>query len=161
MPVTLWLANLLLPRREGLAFGLLAAALMPAYLLHFIDTSLLLPPLTLHHSLLIFLLPLLATIIIELGVLWFLRERRSHVLWASVVINVLTNVPLNLLVYAGWIDSLLLLLIAELVIVVIETLWYFCFARQWRQAFVYGLLCNAISFLLGLLVQLLYEYIIY
>ena len=161
MPVTLWLANLLLPRREGLAFGLLAAALMPAYLLHFIDTSLLLPPLTLHHSLHIFLLPLLATIIIELGVLWFLRERRSHVLWASVVINVLTNVPLNLLVYAGWIDSLLLLLIAELVIVVIETLWYFCFARQWRQAFVYGLLCNAISFLLGLLVQLLYEYIIY
>ena len=33
MPVTLWLANLLLPGREGLAFGLLAAALIPGYLL--------------------------------------------------------------------------------------------------------------------------------
>ena len=33
MPITLYLANVLLPRREGLAFGLLAAALIPGYLL--------------------------------------------------------------------------------------------------------------------------------
>lgn len=33
MPVTLYLANAVLPGREGLAFGLLAAALMPGYLL--------------------------------------------------------------------------------------------------------------------------------
>ena len=33
MPVTLYLANFLLPGREGLAFGLLAAALMPGYLM--------------------------------------------------------------------------------------------------------------------------------
>ena len=33
MPVTLYLANVLLPGREGLAFGLLAAALMPGYLM--------------------------------------------------------------------------------------------------------------------------------
>lgn len=33
MPMTLFLANDLLPRREGLAFGLLAAALIPGYLL--------------------------------------------------------------------------------------------------------------------------------
>lgn len=33
MPITLYLANLLLPKREGLAFGLLAAALIPGYLL--------------------------------------------------------------------------------------------------------------------------------
>ena len=33
MPITLYLANVVLPRREGLAFGLLAAALMPGYLL--------------------------------------------------------------------------------------------------------------------------------
>ncbi len=32
MPVTLYMANALLPAHEGLAFGLLAAALMPAYL---------------------------------------------------------------------------------------------------------------------------------
>lgn len=33
MPITLYWANCLLPNREGLAFGLLAAALMPGYLL--------------------------------------------------------------------------------------------------------------------------------
>ena len=33
MPVTLWMANRLLPGREGLAFGLLAAVLVPGYLL--------------------------------------------------------------------------------------------------------------------------------
>ena len=33
MPVTLYLANVVLPQREGLAFGLLAAALIPGYLL--------------------------------------------------------------------------------------------------------------------------------
>ena len=33
MPVTLFLANDVLPKREGLAFGLLAAALIPGYLL--------------------------------------------------------------------------------------------------------------------------------
>ena len=33
MPITLYLTNLLLPNREGLAFGLLAAALLPGYLL--------------------------------------------------------------------------------------------------------------------------------
>ena len=33
MPVTLYLANVVLPKREGLAFGLLAAALVPGYLL--------------------------------------------------------------------------------------------------------------------------------
>jgi len=33
MPLTLYLANLVLPRHEGLAFGLLAAALIPGYLL--------------------------------------------------------------------------------------------------------------------------------
>ena len=33
MPVTLYLANAVLPGREGLAFGLLAAALIPGYLL--------------------------------------------------------------------------------------------------------------------------------
>lgn len=36
MPVTLYLANVVLPKREGLAFGLLAAALIPGYILAFI-----------------------------------------------------------------------------------------------------------------------------
>lgn len=143
MPVTLWLANLLLPRREGLAFGLLAAALMPGYLLT-------------DFALGTYTVPLVGTIVIEMGVLYFLCERRSRVLWASVVVNVLTNLPLNLLIRHGWLGDLPSLLIAEAVIVVVESLWYLCFVRRWRQAFFYGLLCNAVSFLVGLLFQFLY-----
>lgn len=36
MPITLYLANVVMKGREGLAFGLLAAALMPGYLLAFV-----------------------------------------------------------------------------------------------------------------------------
>lgn len=36
MPVTLYLANVVMPKREGLAFGLLAAALIPGYLLAYV-----------------------------------------------------------------------------------------------------------------------------
>ena len=42
------------------------------------------------------LLALVATVLIELGVLYLLGEKRKRVLLASVVINVATNVPLNL-----------------------------------------------------------------
>lgn len=47
----------------------------------------------------ILLFALLPTIIIELAVLRFLRERRKKVLLGSVVMNILTNIPLNILAY--------------------------------------------------------------
>ncbi len=145
MPVTLYLANRLLPGREGLSFGLLAAALMPGYLVA--QSS---PLSTL-------LFPLLATIVIELGVLWFLRERRAKVLWASVVINVLTNVPLNLIMlHLPHPTPIIYIVIGELSVVLVETLCYYALLRSWRQAAIYSVLCNAISFLTGLLVQMVY-----
>ena len=121
MPVTLYLANVLLKGHEGLSFGLLAAALIPGYLMA-TDS------LTTHYSLLtthyLLLIALAGTILIELCVLWFLRERRRSVLWSSVVINVLTNVPLNLLILQwGVIDDMPALLLAEAVIVLVEAVW--------------------------------------
>lgn len=150
MPVTLYLANRLLPGREGLSFGLLAAALMPGYLMAVgIDTDSILP----------YGIALSATVLLELAVLWFLYERRMSVLCSSVVVNVLTNVPLNLLILRwGVINDFAGLLVAEGLIVLIEATWYFCFVRQWRQAFIYSLLCNAVSFLTGLLVQMVVNY---
>lgn len=155
MPVTLYLANKLLPGHEGLSFGLLAAALMPAYLLK------ILPHQVVAEVSVSFLLPLVATIVIEWLVLWALYERRRSVILSSVAINVLTNVPLNLLIQASWLDGLTQLVVAEGVIVLVEALWYFCFVRNWRQSFAYSALCNAISFLVGLLFQFLYMYFYY
>lgn len=146
MAVTLCWANKTMPGREGLTFGLLAAALMPGYML------------TMAGAKLLFIAPILLstlvlTIIIELGVLWMLRERRADVLCSSVVVNILTNIPLNLfLIYVT--SSWPAWLAGELLVLLVETLWYRYFVGEWRRAFVYSALCNAISFLIGMLVQL-------
>jgi len=154
MPVTLYFANVLLKGREGLAFGLLAAVLMPGYLMAVGTPSTLNTPLsTLNY----FLLPLIATIVLELGVLWLLKEKRPSVLWASVVINIVTNVILNLILFNGPHPTPALhILVGELTVVLVETVWFYLFVRNWRQAAAYGVLCNAISYLTGLLVQLIY-----
>ena len=47
----------------------------------------------------VLLIALVLTILIELGVLLLLGERQKRVLCSSVVVNVLTNVPLNIILY--------------------------------------------------------------
>lgn len=107
----------------------------------------------------ILLLALVPTILIELGVLQLLREKRKKVLWSSVVINVFTNVPLNL--YVTFVDeSFTAILLAELLIILVEAAWYWLFVRRLSQAFIYSALCNAISFLIGLLFILLFYMIL-
>lgn len=98
---------------------------------------------------------LIPTILIELGVLWLLLERRRRVLLSSIVVNVLTNVPLNIYFYYHQ-STWAALLIGELLVLVVETVWYYWFVRNIKVAIIYAFLCNAISFLLGLLVQLIY-----
>ncbi len=146
MAATLCWANGLMPGREGLAFGLLAAALMPGYMLAMAsaEISFIVPRL---------FLTLVPTMIIELAVLWMLRERRADVLGSSVVVNTITNIPLNLfLIYVS--STWTALLVGEILVLLVEMLWYRYFVDEWRCAFVYSALCNAISFLIGLLVQL-------
>lgn len=151
MPMTLHLANRLLPLREGLSFGLLAAVLIPGYLLanglH----------LTADHRFM--LSALLLTIAVEVGLLMLMGEKRKNVLMGAVAVNILTNVPLNyiLLTYG---NSLERLIIGELIVLVVEALWYYGFVRQWRRAAIYSLLCNATSFLIGLLIQIITIYLL-
>lgn len=100
------------------------------------------------------LLALISTILIEFVVLLLLRERRKWVLGSSAVINILTNIPLNL--YVIYIDSnVMTIMQGEVLVIAIETLWYFLFIHNLSRAFVYSSLCNAISFLTGLLAELL------
>ena len=107
----------------------------------------------------ILLLALLPTVLIELGVLLLLREKRKKVLWSLVIINVFTNVPLNL--YVTFVDeSFTTILLAELLIILIEAAWYWLFVRRLSQALIYSTLCNAISFLTGLLFILLFYMIL-
>ena len=98
---------------------------------------------------------LLPTILIELWVLWLLREKRAKVLWASVGVNILTTVPLNLYVHHPH-PGIGGMVVAEGVIIVVEALWYALFIRNLRTSFIYSTLCNAISALTGLLAVLVY-----
>ena len=90
----------------------------------------------------ILLIALLLTILIELGVLLLMGERQKRVLWLSAFVNVLTNVPLNLSLFYLEADDMTVL-VGELVVVAVEAL-------------AYSVLCNAISFLAGLLLLLLF-----
>ena len=97
---------------------------------------------------------LVPTILIELGVLCLLKERRLKVLLASVAINVLTNPLLNLYlncIDGGWTS----IGVGEVVVVVVEAACYYLLLRRIDTAIIYSLLCNAISFLTGCLVLLL------
>ena len=103
------------------------------------------------------LLALISTVLIEFVVLLLLGERSRVVLGSSVVINILTNVPLNL--YVIYIDnSVLTIVLGELIVVVIEALCYIFLLRNITRAFIYSSLCNSISFLIGVLVELLIVY---
>jgi len=100
------------------------------------------------------LLALISTILIEFVVLVLLRERSRVVLGSSVFVNILTNIPLNL--YVIYIDnSMLTIVLGELIVVVVEALCYFLLLRNLSRAFIYSSLCNSISFLMGVLAQLL------
>lgn len=103
------------------------------------------------------LVALILTILIEYGVLWMLLERRKKVLLSSIAVNVLTNVPLNLYLY--FIDDRNgTILIGEVVVFLVEALWYWFFTRNLKQAAIYSFLCNAISFLIGLLFLFAYVF---
>lgn len=106
------------------------------------------------------IIALILTILIELGVLWLLKERRIKILLSSVAVNVLTNVPLNLY-FTNTEYSWSRVLICELIVFIVETLWYLCFTGRFRESVIYSFLCNAISFLMGLLVVIIFEMINY
>ena len=103
------------------------------------------------------LMALIPTILIEFVVLLLLRERSWLVLGSSVVINILTNIPLNLFVF--YVDNrIMMIALGELLVIVVEAVWYYLFLRNLSRAFIYSSLCNAISFLMGLLAVLLIVY---
>jgi hypothetical protein len=50
-------------------------------------------------------------------------------------------------------------IVGELLVIVIEMLWYRWLVKDWRQAFIYSLLCNAVSYLTGLLIQMIFMHL--
>lgn len=98
--------------------------------------------------------PLASTILIEYGILRLLKENRRKILAGSALINIITNVPLN---YFFAESDFCVILWAEVAIVTIEMLWYLIFLKEFKTALIYSLLCNAVSFLSGLLFFLIFS----
>ncbi|MBQ0021245.1 MAG: MFS transporter [Bacteroidales bacterium] len=147
MPITLHYANRLFPRREGYAFGLLAAALIAGYLLATLYIYLDLP--------IVLIKALLGTIIIEGLVLIALGVRSVKVLTFSSLINICTNVPLNILALCLPLSTSHILIL-ELLVVAVEALAYRLILRNTRKAFTYSLSCNIASYLAGLAAQYIF-----
>ena len=78
---------------------------------------------------------LVPTILIELGVLWMLLERRKKVLLSSIAVNVLTNIPLNLYVLLVG-DSMGEILVGEILVFLVESAWYWFFTRYFYSSIV-------------------------
>lgn len=150
MPLTLHVANLSMPRRAGFAFGALAFVLIPGHALSLACGGHALTPLLLY--------PLVATIIIEALVLLAIREKRWQVLAASVAMNVLTNVPLNVAVLfvPAFRTSLPVHLALECAVVAVEALLFSLVVGDRRKAVTYALLCNVTSYLCGVVFSLIY-----
>lgn len=145
MPLTLYLANQQMPHHEGFAFGMLAAMLIPGTALGMLCSHwFIVTPL---------LYALIATIVIEVAVLLAIGEQRWQVLGMSLVMNVLTNLPLNifLLSHPTLHTSLSAQILLECGVVAVESLLYLLVLHNGRKAFCYAMLCNAISYLIGLL----------
>lgn len=151
MPLTLHLANRSAPQRAGFAFGLLACILIPGHALGLLAAG--------HPLTTTLLYPLVGTIIIEALVLFALREKRWQVLAASVAMNVLTNVPLNLSVCTipALRDSLPAHLVLEVVVLLVEAALFYLVTRERRTAWLYALLCNTLSYLSGVVFGVVYN----
>lgn len=150
MPLTLHIANGLASRRAGFAFGMLAAMLVPGY-----GLGILVEQSLMGYDL---LMPLVATMVVEALVLLALRERRWQVLAMSVVMNVITNLPLNLYVVMA-LDcrpTVAAVVGLEGMVLVIEALLYRLVTHDWRKAIVYAVLCNLTSYAMGLAFQNLF-----
>lgn len=150
MPLTLHLANRSMPQRTGFAFGALAFMLIPGHALglYLAGQPMILP----------LLYALVATIIIEALVLLAFGERRWTVLGVSVAMNVLTNVPLNLVVrhVPALHTSIVAQIALEVVVLIIETALFWLVVRNRRTALTYAFACNVTSYLCGVAFSLIF-----
>lgn len=99
------------------------------------------------------------TVIIEFIALWFIGERKKGILSYSILINLITNVPLNIFLYFYNYKSelmyWLIVLLLELLIFFIEAILYKIVIKNTKKSFMYSFICNSYSFLIGLLILVL------
>lgn len=104
---------------------------------------------------------LILTLIIELGMAFFLGIRSRKVLLLILFVNILTNPPAVLLYWLGnlYLPDIVdfwLQLVIELVVVIVESLIYYCFSikENWKltHPILLSFIANVCSWIIGLLI---------
>lgn len=94
------------------------------------------------------IIPLVLTIIVEFFVLVLLGEVCNKILFSSVCVNILTNPTLNIILADSELNDVVF---GEIIVFVVEGIWYVCFGKKIEEALIYSGLCNTISFFSGIM----------
>lgn len=94
-----------------------------------------------------YIVPLLLTMLIELLVLKLLGEKEKKILVSSLIVNALTNPAINYFIADNY--TIFNVAVGEIVVVMIEMIWYYFFGKSFKDALIYSALCNAVSFFAG------------
>lgn len=110
-----------------------------------------------------FLLPLLVTIILELLMLYWLKEKHKKIFILSILMNAFTNISLNLFIFVfsfkSPIQYFLMVFLIELGIWIFEGIMYHQFLHDVKKSVKYSFFCNGFSFLMGYIMQFLFIFI--
>jgi len=102
---------------------------------------------------------LVITLIVELSMLYFFKEKDYKVYVLSALINVITNLSLNYMIlnidFTKMVYYYLFVGILEVIIVFIEALAYMLYYKKFKKAFLISLILNSTSFLVGLFINAL------
>ena len=94
---------------------------------------------------------LLLTIIVELAVLIILKQYKIKLLISIIFTNIITNISMNVLIqYLPNETYDLNVFLLEIVVFLIEMLVYYIVKKDFKKAFIYSLVCNLSSYIIGL-----------
>ena len=99
----------------------------------------------------ILIIPLLTTIIVEEIVLLVFREKQIKMYVACLIVNIVTNLSLNIILQLSS-NYYLMLIILEITVVIIEGIVYYLIKKDWKMAIILALVCNIMSFVVGMFI---------
>ena len=99
----------------------------------------------------ILIIPLLTTIIVEEIVLLVFREKQIKMYVACLIVNVITNLSLNIILQFSS-NYYLMLIILEIAVVIIEGFVYYLIKKDWKMTIILALVCNIMSFVVGMFI---------
>ncbi len=110
-------------------------------------------------NLILILKALILTIFLEEIMLFFLKEKKAIVYLIQLIMNIITNVSLNIYLIFGTYPGRyynLIVIGLEIAIIIVEALIYNIKLKNFKISLKYAFFCNIFSYLVGILVTPFY-----